>query len=167
MARENAVKVLHGHRYTVKMFATSTCTEVFRRIVGIAGPALGVVLDQTDATVTVKSLFSGEGMSALGDAIDQGGGTEGVFRAAIDALIKGLDQENTRYVIVQLAQSTLVQVDCSGGDVPLPEIYELHFQGQIGQWAEWLTFALRAQFGLFSNDSESEGGLGVEMKGLG
>lgn len=156
MAREPQSAELHGHCYTVTTLGTSRGVELVRRLGKVIGPAIGTVLDGTDASVSLVGMFGagGEDVVALGQAVAKSG--DGLFRSAVDALVAGATKTDTDFIISECAKTTRVQLECEGKLIHLPQIYEVHFQGELGKLGEWLLFALKVQLGLFSDGSESE-----------
>lgn len=167
MAREPVAETLHGHLYTVRMMGTSTGLELVRRLAKVVGPALGSILDGTDAGVSLGGLLGEEQkgvIDKLGKAATSNEG--GLFATALNALVRGIDNKaDVDWIVNQLAQTTHVQIDGSGKMIPLPSIYELHFAGLLKELGEWLVFALKVQLGLFSKDLESEANPQVQAGG--
>ena len=80
----------------------------------------------------------------------------------LQTLTANMKQEDLDHVIVELRNVCHVGVNGSDKTVPLANIFEAHFSGDIGGLFRWLFWGLKVQFGNFSNAFGGLKGLGVE-----
>lgn len=156
MARNPVTEDLHGHRYTATMLGTSQGFELIRRLGRVAGPALGTLLDGTDATTTLAKMMDDDAKDAMKKIAKSAEKNQtGLFKSLAEALVLGMEKSDTDWIIKTLRESSRVQIECQGNIIPLASIYEGHFQGEPLKHFEWIVFCLKAQLGLFSDGSDS------------
>ena len=109
--------------YELTPLPASKALQVLRRLGKAVGPALAQ-LGALDA--------QGTSLGALGEAIEQ--------------LFAGLSDEDVAFINRAFAeQSTVVLAD--GSQPSLGRTFDVHFQGRLGEWFEWIRFSLEVNFG--------------------
>lgn len=132
MQSHSKKKVIGGHSYDVFMLSATAGLDTFLDLARIAGPALGIIVKGVGLK-DIKSI----GDIEL-DNID--------FEAAARQIFQSEEKETITTIVAKLAEKT--QVDGK----PLANIYDVHFQGKIGELFRWLAFAMEVNFGDFFGD---------------
>lgn len=128
--RETQTKTIDGHTYQVQMLPGTKSWKMMLRLSKMVGPSLGKVIDGSGGDLQ-KLLNTNMADVMLGEAIA--------------ALTERLDEADVELMVQQLAACTLVD------NKPLTDCFELHFQGDGVGVVKWLAFALKANFGPFSD----------------
>lgn len=122
--------VIDGVTYSVYMLPPKAAMDMLVDIGKVVGPSLGTILDAASEKGGITHLLD---MSVNSE----------FFSKAAGQLFERMDKAVLRSTIDQL-----VQVSMADG-VKLDSIFEIHFRGKLGSMFQWLTFALKVQFGNF------------------
>lgn len=109
--------------YEVTPLPAGKALQVLRRLGKVAGPALGKL-----GSLDTKSID----LAAIGDALEQ--------------LFSGLSDEDVAFINRTFAEQTTVCLE-GGNQLPLSKAFDLHFQGHLDEWFEWVRLSLEVNFG--------------------
>lgn len=130
-------KTISGDTYLVYALPPRIANKMFIRIIKTVGPSLGVLLeelDEDDAKKGLKGLLDNPKI-------------DGAFIGKVAReLCERLDEDEIERMMNDLAKVSEVE---GGGS--LFKIFDIHFQGKIGELYAWFAFALQANFANFGN----------------
>ena len=123
-------RVIGGVHYEITQLKTSAGFKMFRQVGTVVGPGFGGLA------------------SSGGSLLEMDIASEG-FIKAVGLLLENYDSPVVDEIVRKMAEVT--RVDPNGGDqfVPLPGVYEVHFQGKMKALHQWLLFGLQVQFADF------------------
>ena len=122
--------VIDAVTYTVYMLPPKAATDMLVDIGKVIGPSLGTILDAASEKGGITPLLD---MSVNSE----------FFSKAAGQLFERMDKAVLRSMIDQLAQVSMAD------GVKLDSTFDIHFRGRLGSMFQWLTFALKVQFGNF------------------
>jgi len=134
--REPETKVIDGCTYTVQMLPGTKAWKMGLRLAKMLGPSLGKAIDGAEGDLQ-KLMNTQLDSSFLSDAITM--------------LAERIEEVEVELIVQQLAEVTLVD------GKPLKTIFDLHFQGNPVGVVKWLAFAIKTNFGPFSQGLASAG----------
>jgi hypothetical protein len=135
VARDRHETIIGGHRYQMTMLGATASSHMFVRLIKMIAPALS----------GLKSLPTKDNTKSILD-------TDLEDFAMLDfvAILGGrLTEQDFDYVVAMLREECHVGIDGSEKTVPLKDIYELHFAGDLPGILQWLAWGLKVQFGNF------------------
>lgn len=132
MQSHSQKKVINEKTYEVFMLSATAGLDTFLDLARIAGPAVGIFLKGAG----LKDLKSVGDLDL--DKID--------FEKMAIHLFKAEEKETITTIVAKLVEKTFVD------GKPLAPIYDMHFQGKIGELFKWLAFAMEVNFGDFFGD---------------
>jgi len=140
VARERQETVIGGHRYQMTMLGATKASHLFVRLLKMIGPSLGGLKNVSFG----KSNPGDDTQSILDkDLLD------GSMLEIVAALTDRVSEADFDYVVNLLREQCHVGVNGSDKTIPLRDIYELHFAGDLPGILQWLAWGLGVQFGNF------------------
>jgi hypothetical protein len=136
MGQNKPVKeTIEGKAYEMYMLPPMVSHDLFVDVVKMVGPSLGPVIDK---------LFSKAQGKKVKDLMDMEIGAD-FFAKAADSLFQNLKKETIENLIEKFKEVTHVSV--SGKMVPLTQVFDIHFQGDLGPMYKWLGWGMKVQWG--------------------
>lgn len=148
--RTSETRRIGEHEYTVRMLKVDTAIDILIDLIGMLGEPIA------------ELLIAGES-SALGAGLEQEDLEDTEANRGIAILLKvlvgKLHKDRIRHIIRELVAVSDVN------NVSLSKEYDAHFRGEIFLLAQWLWFALQAQYRDFSGAFEAIVGSATRQPG--
>lgn len=136
-------KETDGVRYRVRYLTTTKNQRLLADLFKIVAPSFATLVNPSAAKDLKDTAQIGALLSKLGPE---------TLRLATTELALRLDNEKVASMLKDLASCTSFSVASESGDEKWLELgpqYDLHFQGRMKAWREWVVFALEVQLGDF------------------